>query len=104
MSDSARFKPFRERIDASFTVNSQSGIFGVAEPRIRASGAPEEPTDRTGRGESGRRDGQSCRFDSGGGHILEEPPVRCSGNAGLAGNADLQLDAPASADGRWQLR
>ncbi|HMI56068.1 MAG TPA: putative LPS assembly protein LptD, partial [Gemmatimonadaceae bacterium] len=29
MSDSARFKPFRERIDASFTVNSQSGIFGV---------------------------------------------------------------------------
>jgi hypothetical protein len=29
MSDSARFKPFRERIDASFTVNSQSGIFGA---------------------------------------------------------------------------
>ena len=29
LSDSARFKPFRERIDASFTVNSQSGIFGV---------------------------------------------------------------------------
>ena len=29
MSDSARFKPFRERIDASFTINSQSGIFGA---------------------------------------------------------------------------
>ena len=29
MSDSARFKPFRERIDASFTMNSQSGIFGA---------------------------------------------------------------------------
>jgi len=28
-SDSARFKPFRERIDASFTMNSQSGIFGA---------------------------------------------------------------------------
>ncbi|MDP9200584.1 MAG: hypothetical protein M3P26_01455, partial [Gemmatimonadota bacterium] len=29
MSDSARFKPFREGIDASFTVNGQSGIFGA---------------------------------------------------------------------------
>ncbi|MBC8117692.1 MAG: hypothetical protein H7062_25160, partial [Candidatus Saccharimonas sp.] len=29
MSDTARFKPFREGIDASFTVNAQSGIFGV---------------------------------------------------------------------------
>jgi hypothetical protein len=29
MSDSARFKPFRTRIDASFTMNSQSGIFGA---------------------------------------------------------------------------
>ena len=29
MSDSARFKPFRERIDASFTVNAQSGIWGA---------------------------------------------------------------------------
>lgn len=29
MSDSARFKPFRERFDASFTLNGQSGIFGV---------------------------------------------------------------------------
>ncbi len=29
LSDSARFKPFREGIDASFTVNGQSGIFGV---------------------------------------------------------------------------
>ncbi|MDP9201312.1 MAG: hypothetical protein M3P26_05190 [Gemmatimonadota bacterium] len=29
LSDSARFKPFRERIGASFTVNGQSGIFGA---------------------------------------------------------------------------
>jgi hypothetical protein len=29
MSDSARFKPFRERIDATFTVNGQSAIFGA---------------------------------------------------------------------------
>ena len=28
-SDSARFKPFRERIGASFTLNSQSGIFAA---------------------------------------------------------------------------
>jgi hypothetical protein len=29
LSDSARFKPFREGIDASFSLNGQSGIFGV---------------------------------------------------------------------------
>ena len=29
LSDSARFKPFRERIDASFTLNGQSGIFAA---------------------------------------------------------------------------
>lgn len=29
LSDTARFKPFREGIDASFTVNAQSGIWGV---------------------------------------------------------------------------
>jgi hypothetical protein len=29
LSDSARFKPFREGIDAGFTINSQSGIFGA---------------------------------------------------------------------------
>jgi hypothetical protein len=29
LSDSARFKPFREEIQASFTVNAQSGIFGA---------------------------------------------------------------------------
>jgi lipopolysaccharide export system protein LptA len=29
LSDSARFKPFREGIDASFSVNSQSAIFGM---------------------------------------------------------------------------
>jgi hypothetical protein len=29
LSDTARFKPFRETIGASFTLNSQSGIFGV---------------------------------------------------------------------------
>jgi hypothetical protein len=29
LSDSARFKPYRERIDASFTLNSESGIFAA---------------------------------------------------------------------------
>ncbi|HLA14532.1 MAG TPA: putative LPS assembly protein LptD, partial [Gemmatimonadaceae bacterium] len=29
LSDSARFKPYRETIDASFTLNSQSGIFAA---------------------------------------------------------------------------
>ncbi|MEP6857821.1 MAG: putative LPS assembly protein LptD [Gemmatimonadales bacterium] len=29
LSDSARFKPFREGIEASFSLNGQSGIFGV---------------------------------------------------------------------------
>ena len=29
MSDTARFKPFRETINASFTLNGQSGIFGA---------------------------------------------------------------------------
>ena len=29
LSDSARFKPFRESIDAGVTINSQSGIFGA---------------------------------------------------------------------------
>jgi hypothetical protein len=29
LSDSARFKPFRESIGASFTINGQSGIFGA---------------------------------------------------------------------------
>ena len=29
LSDSARFRPFRENIDASFTLNSQSGIFAA---------------------------------------------------------------------------
>ena len=29
LSDTARFKPFRETINASFTLNSQSGIFGA---------------------------------------------------------------------------
>ena len=29
LSDSARFKPYRESIDASFTLNSQSGIFAA---------------------------------------------------------------------------
>lgn len=29
MSDTARFKPFRQRIDASVTVNAQSGIWGA---------------------------------------------------------------------------
>ena len=29
LSDSARFKPFRERMDVSFSLNGQSGIFGA---------------------------------------------------------------------------
>ena len=41
MSDSARFKPFRETINASFNVNAQSGIFGVL-TRVFGKVVPEK--------------------------------------------------------------
>jgi len=40
LSDTARFKPFRETIGASLTLNSQSGIFGVIS-RIFGKAVPE---------------------------------------------------------------
>ncbi|MDQ6872611.1 MAG: twin-arginine translocase subunit TatC [Gemmatimonadota bacterium] len=40
MSDSARFKPFRETINASFNVNAQSGIF-AALTRVFGKAVPE---------------------------------------------------------------
>ncbi len=40
-SDTARFKPFRESIDAGFTVNSQSGIFGAIS-RVFGRAVPEQ--------------------------------------------------------------
>jgi len=40
MSDTARFKPFRESIGASFRLNSQSGIFGVLN-RVFGRAVPE---------------------------------------------------------------
>lgn len=39
-SDSARFSPFREGIDASFTINGQSGIFGAISRLFGHSTAP----------------------------------------------------------------
>ncbi|HEY8831228.1 MAG TPA: putative LPS assembly protein LptD, partial [Gemmatimonadaceae bacterium] len=41
MSDTARFKPFRETINASFNVNAQSGIFGVL-TRVFGKAIPEK--------------------------------------------------------------
>jgi sec-independent protein translocase protein TatC len=41
LSDSARFKPFRETIGASFNINSQSGIFGVL-TRVFGKAVPEK--------------------------------------------------------------
>ncbi|MEA2761445.1 MAG: hypothetical protein QOD47_729, partial [Gemmatimonadaceae bacterium] len=41
LSDTARFKPFRETINASFNVNAQSGIFGVL-TRIFGKAVPEK--------------------------------------------------------------
>ena len=41
MSDTARFKPFRETINASFSVNSHSGIFGVF-TRVFGKAVPEK--------------------------------------------------------------
>jgi hypothetical protein len=41
MSDTARFKPYRERIGASFAVNSRSGIFGVL-TRVFGKAVPEK--------------------------------------------------------------
>jgi hypothetical protein len=41
LNDSARFKPFRERMDAGVTINSQSGIFGVIS-RVFGRAAPPQ--------------------------------------------------------------
>jgi hypothetical protein len=41
LSDSARFKPFREGIDAGVTINSRSGIFGAIS-RIFGRAVPEQ--------------------------------------------------------------
>jgi hypothetical protein len=41
MSDTARFKPFRETISASFNINAQSGIFGVL-TRVFGKAIPEK--------------------------------------------------------------
>jgi hypothetical protein len=41
MSDTARFKPFRETINASFALNGQSGIFGVL-TRVFGKVVPEK--------------------------------------------------------------
>jgi len=43
LSDTARFKPFREGIDASFTVNGQSGIFGVLSRVFGRAVPPRNP-------------------------------------------------------------
>jgi hypothetical protein len=40
LSDTARFKPFRESIGASFRLNSQSGLFGVLQ-RVFGRAVPE---------------------------------------------------------------
>src|SRR5256714_3779397 len=49
LSDTARFKPFRETINASFAVNAQSGIFGVL-TRVFGKAVPEKnpAIERTG--------------------------------------------------------
>jgi len=41
LSDSARFKPFRESIDAGVTINSQSGIFGAIS-RVFGRAVPQQ--------------------------------------------------------------
>jgi hypothetical protein len=41
LSDSARFKPFREGIDAGVTINSQSGIFGAIS-RVFGRAVPQQ--------------------------------------------------------------
>ena len=43
LSDSARFKPFREAIDASFTLNSQSGLFGAINRIFGRAVPPKNP-------------------------------------------------------------
>jgi hypothetical protein len=42
-SDSARFKPFREGIDAGFSINSQSGIFGALSRLFGRAGPAQNP-------------------------------------------------------------
>jgi hypothetical protein len=41
LSDSARFKPFRTRIDAGFSINSQSGLFGAIS-RVFGRAVPQQ--------------------------------------------------------------
>ncbi|MGH7652985.1 MAG: LPS-assembly protein LptD [Gemmatimonadaceae bacterium] len=41
LSDTARFKPFRENINASFTLNGQSGLFGAIS-RVFGKAVPEK--------------------------------------------------------------
>jgi hypothetical protein len=43
LSDTARFKPFRTRIDAAFTVNAQSGIWGAFNRIFGRAVAPTNP-------------------------------------------------------------
>ena len=43
LSDSARFKPFRTGIDAGFTLNSQSGIFGAISRVFGRAVPPQNP-------------------------------------------------------------
>jgi lipopolysaccharide assembly outer membrane protein LptD (OstA) len=43
-SDTARFKPFREGINASFTINGQSGIFGAISRLFGHAPAPQPAT------------------------------------------------------------
>ena len=43
LSDSARFKPFREQIDASLTLNSQSAIFGALGRLLGRTSTPQTP-------------------------------------------------------------
>jgi hypothetical protein len=43
LSDSARFKPFREGIDASLTLNSQSAIFGAFGRLLGRTSTPQTP-------------------------------------------------------------
>ena len=49
LSDSARFKPFRTRVGAGLTLNSQSGIFGAVSRLFGRAAPPTNPqTDRLG--------------------------------------------------------
>ena len=102
LSDSSRFKPFRTRVDASFNINGNSGIFGALS-RVFGKAIPNT-SPQTETLAQGADDALAQRVAStpGGRQRKSKQSLCNSSNAGVAGVVHVQLDAPAAAD--WKRR